>query len=140
MKTKKIGWMMAAALLSTPVVTSLAQAENYHDAGVYFVSPHDGATLTSPVEVAMGVWGMEAVKAGKVEAGKGHHHLLVDSHFVTKSEGVAKDATHLHFGKGQSKTSLKLTPGYHTLTLQFADGHHHSYGGKWSRTIQVLVK
>jgi len=136
MKKIHLGLMLAVALLLAPSV----QAGGHHGEGVYFVAPHDGAILSSPVAVSMDVRGMAAVKAGTVETGKGHHHLIVDGHFVTKGEAVAKDATHLHFGKGQSETSLTLAPGYHTLTLQFADGHHHSYGGSWSRTIQVLVK
>ena len=53
---------------------------------------------------------------------------------------VPADATHLHFGKGQTETMLKLTPGKHTLTLQFADGAHQSYGPDLSSTITVEVK
>jgi hypothetical protein len=34
------------------------------------------------------------------------------------------DETHLHFGKGQTEASIPLTPGKHTLTLQFANALH----------------
>jgi len=53
---------------------------------------------------------------------------------------VPKDSTHLHFGKGQTETTVQLTPGKHKLTLQFADGLHRSYGGKLATTISVNVK
>jgi hypothetical protein len=53
---------------------------------------------------------------------------------------VMKDSTHLHFGKGQTVDTLKLSPGTHTLTLQFADGTHMSYGKDWSSTITITVK
>jgi hypothetical protein len=32
----------------------------------------------------------------------------------------------LHFGKGQTETTLTLTPGKHTLELLFADYQHMS--------------
>ena len=88
----------------------------------------------------MAVRGMEIHKAGDLVEGTGHFHIIIDGGFVKKGEPVAKDATHLHFGKGQTQASLKLTPGDHTLTLQLADGHHVSYGEDWSRTVQVYVK
>jgi hypothetical protein len=38
------------------------------------------------------------------------------------------DDKDLDFGKGQSEAEITLPPGRHTLTLQFADGGHRSYG------------
>ena len=35
---------------------------------------------------------------------------------------------------------MKLEPGTHTLTLQFADGNHNSYGEAMSETITVTVE
>jgi hypothetical protein len=53
---------------------------------------------------------------------------------------VGADATHIHFGKGQEETELELEPGEYTLTLQFADGFHRSYGEKMSTTIKITVE
>ena len=50
-----------------------------------------------------------------------------------------KAPTILHFGKGQTETDVPLTPGPHTLTLQFADGAHLSYGPTLSSTIKIQV-
>ncbi len=50
------------------------------------------------------------------------------------------DETHIHFGKGQKETTITLSPGKHTLTLQFADGAHISYGKEMSKKISVNVK
>ncbi len=55
-------------------------------------------------------------------------------------EVIPADDKHLHFGKGQSEAEVKLTPGPHTLTLQFADGAHRSYGPELSKTIKITVK
>jgi len=113
-----------------------------HEASVdvYFVAPKDGATVGQDVHVVMGVDGMQVQPAGKAVEGAGHHHLIVDGGPVPAGQVVPKDATHHHFGKGQTETTLHLAPGDHTLTLQFANGLHQSYGPAMSRTITVHVK
>jgi len=88
----------------------------------------------------MGVRGMQVRPAGDIVEGAGHHHLIIDGAFVPKGGTVSKDATHRHFGKGQTEATIELSPGMHTLTLQFADGHHASYGKAMSETIHITVK
>ncbi len=108
--------------------------------GVYFVNHKDGDTVASPVIIEMGVRGMTVEPAGKLSEGKGHHHLIIDGSFVEKGQMVPKDETHLHFGKGQTTDTLKLSPGPHLLTLQFGDGMHQSYGQDWSQSLAIIVK
>jgi len=108
--------------------------------GVHFVSPSNDSEQNGSIHVVMAVDGMHVAKAGKLQKGSGHFHIIVDGSFVPKGEVVIKDATHIHFGKGQIETTLKLPEGDHTLTLQFADGHHVSYGKAWSQTIDVDVE
>jgi hypothetical protein len=52
---------------------------------------------------------------------------------------VPKDDTHLHYGQAQTEAQLMLTPGPHTLTMQFADGAHMSYGPQMSASIKITV-
>jgi hypothetical protein len=108
--------------------------------GVYFLNLKDGDKVKSPVIIEMGVKGMQVEAAGKINDGKGHHHIIIDGTFVEKGNMVPKDETHLHFGKGQTSDTLKLSPGKHTLTLQFANGAHESYGKDWSSTITLNVE
>lgn len=108
--------------------------------GVYFVNLKDGEDVQSPIFIKMGVKGMEVEPAGKIVEGKGHHHIIIDGSYIEKGKMVPKDETHLHFGKGQTSDTLKLSPGVHTLTLQFANGAHESYGIDWSKTITVNVE
>lgn len=108
--------------------------------GVFFENLKDRDTVTSPVVIKMGIKGMEVEPAGNLNPGRGHHHLIVDGSFIEKGKVVTKDETHFHFGKGQTIDTLQLSPGSHTLTLQFADGMHQSYGQDWSYTIDVFVK
>lgn len=106
---------------------------------VYFIAPKDGAKVTNPITVKFGVDGMTIAPAGAITPGTGHHHLIIDGEPVPKGQVVPTDDTHLHFGKGQTETQIKLTPGDHTLTLQFADGAHQSYGPEMSKTIKIRV-
>ena len=109
------------------------------DQNVYFVNLEDGAEVTSPVLIEMGVEGMELEPAGVIKEGYGHHHIIVDGSFIPVGVVVPADETHIHYGDGSSETELELTPGEHTLTLQYADGVHQSYGEKMSKTITVTV-
>jgi len=117
-----------------------ACAQEDHDKGVSFETPKDGATVSQSFKVEMEVEGMKVHKAGNPVEGTGHFHIIIDGDCVTQGVAVAKDATHIHFGKGQKETFISLKPGAHTLSLQFADGHHLSYGKQWCKTIHVTVK
>jgi len=128
-------WIVCAAFVAASL-TALPAAASC----VSFVSPADGDTVASEFMVQMAVDGMAVRPAGEVVDGTGHHHLIVDGGPLEAGTPVPADATHLHFGKGQIETTLKLPPGRHTLTLQFADGQHRSYGPGMSRTITVHVK
>lgn len=111
------------------------------DANVFFVSPKDGAELTSPFTVEMGVEKMSVDTAnGKIKPASGHHHILIGLDSVAAGTVVPKDSTHLHFGNAQTSAELKLNPGTYKLTLQFADALHRSYGSKLTRSITVKVK
>ncbi|MDQ6962018.1 MAG: DUF4399 domain-containing protein [Mariprofundaceae bacterium] len=107
---------------------------------VNFVMPKQGDIVAQSFDVEMGVTGMDVEPAGEVRPSSGHHHLIIDGQFIPSGQTVPKDETHQHFGKGQTKTTLTLTPGEHTLTLQFADGFHRSYGQNMSQTIKITVK
>jgi hypothetical protein len=110
-------------------------------AKVYFKNLKNGQTVTSPFKVEMGVDGMKVDTAGPVVANSGHFHILVDvGDSIASGQMIVKDSTHLHYGKAQTNTELKLTPGKHTLSLEFADGLHRSYGAQMASTVSVTVK
>ena len=106
---------------------------------VFFESPGDGATVTSPVKVKFGLEGMQIAPLGDMTDKTGHHHLIIDGEVIKAGEPVPADEKHLHFGKGQTETEITLSPGKHTLTLQFGNGAHQSYGPGMSKTITVTV-
>mmetsp|Transcript_20560 Transcript_20560/g.44977 ORF Transcript_20560/g.44977 Transcript_20560/m.44977 type:complete len:194 (+) Transcript_20560:1502-2083(+) len=131
------------ALFSSVMGGFVPEAMAKDKGGVYWLSPIDGATVTSPFTVKMGVKGLDVVPAaqGPVE-GSGHHHIVVDGKekFVKAGEAIPFDATHLHFGKGQIETTIDLPPGKHKLLLQFANYRHESYGKAYGKVITVNVQ
>ena len=107
---------------------------------VFFKNISEGDTLESPFVVEMGVVGMKIKPAGELEAGTGHHHIIVDKDFMKYGEIIPMDANHLHYGKGDTIVTLNLEKGQHTLTLQFANGMHMSFGKQFSKSINIYVK
>ncbi len=109
---------------------------------VFFVAPADGAKVPEQFEVEFGVEGKQIEPAGATERNPafGHHHLLIDTGAIDDMQIVPKDETHLHYGDGATKATVKLAPGKHQLTMQFADGAHRSYGPQWAATITVEVE
>jgi Domain of unknown function (DUF4399) len=92
---------------------------------VYIVRPAAGARVKSPVTIVFGLTGMGIAPAGVKFDNTGHHHLLIDTELpadLTQPLPVS-DAIR-HFGKGQTETTLDLSPGKHTLQLLFADFTH----------------
>jgi hypothetical protein len=130
--------LMGAVLSGTLLIATAVHAQA--PARVFFVEPKDGATVTSPVHVKFGVEGMQVAPAGTTTENTGHHHLLIDGGPLPKGQVIPADDKSLHYGKGQTEADVKLPPGDHTLTMQFGDGGHHSYGPEMSQTIKVHVK
>jgi hypothetical protein len=93
-------------------------------AALYIVRPKDGETVTSPVTVVFGLRGMGVAPAGVRTPNTGHHHLLVDAPLPPENAAIPADAKHVHFGGGQTETSLTLPPGPHTLQLVLGDANH----------------
>ncbi|MGQ0739196.1 MAG: DUF4399 domain-containing protein [Bacteroidota bacterium] len=110
-------------------------------AKVFFKNLKEGASISSPFKLEMGVEVIKVDTAGPVVAGSGHHHLLINGpDSFAAGEVIPKDSLHIHFGKGQTDYELNLGPGKYKLTLQMADGLHRSYGGQLAAAINVTVK
>jgi len=138
---KRLSMALAATLLAT---VALAQSRSTAPAGaeVYFITPVDGATIHGSVVVRFGLTGMGVAPAGTKFDNTGHHHLLVDtdqSELKLDAPLPSSDKI-LHFGKGQTETTLVLPPGKHTLELLFADYQHLSFDPSLhSKKITITV-
>jgi Domain of unknown function (DUF4399) len=117
--------LFAAVLLATSVAFAADSGHWPKDAEVYFISPHNGATVKSPVVVRFGLKGLGVAPAGVKFENTGHHHLLVDVDLPADHEAPLPVTDNIkHFGKGQTETSLTLAPGKHTLQLVVGDENH----------------
>jgi hypothetical protein len=133
-----LGFTLMAAFAVAQVRTAPAA-----NAEVYFISPKGGDTVHGPVTVRFGLKGMGIAPAGVKFDNTGHHHLLVDMDFSELKLDSPMPATDklLHFGKGQTETTLTLPPGKHTLELVFADYLHQSFDPPLhSKKITITVK
>ena len=108
---------------------------------VYFTNIKEGDTVKNPIKLSFGVDGMGIRPAGEDIDDKttGHHHLIIDSDGIPAGQVVPMDDQHKHYGKGQTSTEITLTPGKHSLRLQFADGAHRSYGPSMSTALTITV-
>lgn len=115
------------AIAQAPATTPAALPRTASPAGarVYIVSPASGATVKSPFKVVFGLTGMGIAPAGTQFENTGHHHLLIDTDLPKDMTlPLPADAQHVHFGKGQTETTVTLPPGKHTLQLVLGDHLH----------------
>jgi hypothetical protein len=123
--------ILAAPLAAVPLAdaqtpaVSLERTPSPAGAEAYIISPKDGAKVHGPVLVQFGLKGMGIAPAGVKMENTGHHHLLIDTE-APSDLGAPLPATDkiVHFGKGQTETTLHLPPGKHTLQLLLGDQSH----------------
>jgi len=134
--TAVAGTALAADAPALPVTKAPAGAE------VYIISPQDGAAVPQTFTVRFGLKGMGVAPAGVAHDKTGHHHLLVDvKELPPAGQPIPNDKQHLHFGGGQTETTLTLPPGTHTLQLDLGDANHIPFDPPVvSKVITVHVK
>lgn len=136
--------MFVLAVLGLAATLSIAQelTPSAPGATVYIISPKNGAQVSSPFLVQFGLKGMTLAPAGTKADHTGHHHLLIDTD-VPANLGAPLPATDkiVHFGKGQTETTLTLPPGKHTLQLLLGDLNHVPHNPPvMSQKITITVK
>ena len=129
-------------LASAPAAMAADRTPSAPGAEVYIVSPKDGAKLKGPVTVVFGLKGMGIAPAGIKFDNTGHHHLLIDTDVPTDlSLPLPADEHNVHFGKGQTESTLTLSPGKHTLQLVLADFLHTPHEpAVMSKKITITVE
>jgi hypothetical protein len=130
------------AALSAPMALAAGPTPAPEGAQLYFVSPQNGETLSSPVKVRFGLRGMGVAPAGVNHPHTGHHHLLVNLDTLPPLDQPlpATDQV-IHFGGGQTETSLTLPPGEHRLQLLLGDHFHIPHQPPvMSEVITIRVK
>ena len=111
------------------------------EASVYFINIKDGDSVNSPVFIRFGLSGKGVAPAGIAIENTGHHHLLINVDDLDLSKPIPSSKNHLHFGGGQTETSIDLPPGKHELQLVLGDMYHVPHSNPLiSEKITILVK
>ncbi len=132
--------LSALSLIAGPP-SALAQSPAPAGAKVFFIEPKNGAEISGPVAVKMGLTGMEIAPAGTEKPNSGHHHILIDTPLKDPKSPLPADDNHRHFGKGQTEATLELKPGKHTLQLVLGDHNHAPHDPPVvSEVITITVK
>ena len=108
----------------TAETAALPRSASAEGARVFFISPQDGDTVSSPVRVVFGIEGMAVVPAGDDTQHSGHHHLLIDTGLPDLGLPIPKTDNYVHFGDGSTETEITLEPGEHTLQMLLGDHLH----------------
>ncbi|MCR9108435.1 DUF4399 domain-containing protein [Marivita sp. XM-24bin2] len=124
--------LAAAVAISSATLTHAGDTPSNPESVAYVVNLENGATMQSPVTLVFGLAGMGVAPAGVEKEGTGHHHILLNRPpFGEGSEdaelianGIPADDNHIHFGGGQTQTTLDLPPGEHTIQLVLGDHFH----------------
>ncbi|MGF7128929.1 hypothetical protein P3T40_000395 [Paraburkholderia sp. EB58] len=109
----------------------------------YIGYPNDGQTLPAgkPFRVWFGLRNMGVAPKGVNYPNTGHHHLLIDTDLPPLDQEIPSDRSHLHFGAGETETTLVLPPGKHTLQLLMGDYMHVPHVPPvYSKKITIYIK
>ncbi len=109
--------------LPEPVKSLITNAPE--NARVFIIEPQDGAVVSTPVTVIFGIENMTIAPAGDNQDNSGHHHLLINlDELPDMSLPLPATDQIVHFGKGQTETTLVLEPGTHKLQLLLGNYLH----------------
>lgn len=122
-KITKIVPLLIVVLLAA-IACGSAEEAAAPEPTVRFVTPRDGDTVSSPVQVQMSVINYEIDPAGEVVEGSGHFHVMVDIDCIEEGTVIPGTEGHYHYGKAQTEAEIEMEPGEHTLCLQIGDGIH----------------
>jgi hypothetical protein len=114
-------------LMSTVSAAGAGETPAPADAKVYFINLKDGDRVISPLVIRFGLSGMGIAPSGTEAPNTGHHHLFIDAPVLegdALNEAIPVDEHHVHFGKGQTETTVTLSKGQHTLQLVLGDWSH----------------
>jgi len=115
-----------AALAIMAALASASATDAPANAYCYIGWPADGAVLPAgkPFRVWFGLRNMGVAPKGVAFEHTGHHHLLIDTELPPAGQVIPSDRNHLHYGAGETETTIELPPGKHTLQLLMGDKNH----------------
>ena len=130
------------AIMTAASVQAAGPSPAPEGARVYFITPADGALIDGPVKIRFGLSGMGVAPAGVERQHTGHHHLLINLDTLPPlDQSLPASDQVVHFGAGQTETTLELPPGQHRLQLLLGDHLHIPHNPPvLSDTITITVR
>ncbi|MEN7526292.1 MULTISPECIES: DUF4399 domain-containing protein [unclassified Cupriavidus] len=113
------------------------------NAYLYIGYPNNNQTMPAgkPIKVWFGLRNMGVAPKDVKFPNTGHHHLLIDVDLPPLDKEIPNDRNHLHFGAGETETTIELPPGKHTLQLLMGDEKHIPTNPPiYSKKITIYVK
>lgn len=144
-----MGYIRMKTFLLSMIAMIFAATVSFADKQTYAVNIKDGEVIKGEeVLVIFGLKGMGVAPAGVEYENTGHHHILLDREPWGQGPddkdmmeyGIISDAHNIHYGKGQTQTTLKLAPGKHTIQLLLGDLNHIPIKGMESAYITITVE
>lgn len=115
--------LLSGSVMATAQAAESTRTESAEGAKAYIISPQDGEVVGQNVKVKFGLSGMGVAPAGVDMKNTGHHHLLIDEkELPAMDKPMGGDI--IHFGGGQTETTIDLEPGEHTLQIILGDKNH----------------
>ena len=138
----KLGLLILAVTLPAVADQTGLSSAVAADAQIWIESPVDMQEVSSPVVIVFGSDNVSISPAGVEQSNSGHHHLLVDADELPSMDlPLPATAQLIHFGKGQTQTSLNLEPGVHSLQLLLGNHNHVPHiRPVMSKKITIVVK
>jgi hypothetical protein len=132
--------VVASDAPAQPVAQGTARQPSPKGARVYLEYPPNGARVPRTFKVRFGLTNMGVAPAGFEKASTGHHHLIIDSPLPPMGEPIPNEPKYIHFGSGQTESTVTLPPGPHTLQLLLGDHNHIPHDPPvMSKPIKVFV-
>ena len=120
-------------ILLTSVITA--------DPELYFIEPKDGETYPKEVAVKFGLKDFGVAPAGYNIPNTGHHHLIINADLPDLTLPIPANENYVHFGLGQTETTLTLEPGTYSLQLLMGNYLHIPHEKPlFSKAISITIE
>ena len=159
---------IAALLITGAFFTTFTLAHDEFESTPVILSPTDGAVVTSPVTIMVGLkasgtmhdedtkpptndvskqmgqkdqknqMGQMGEMHGDEQDHGAHLHLIVNSPLPKSGMMVPMDEKHIHLMHGETKTVVTLAPGKHTLQL-IVGGENHVIGAHAPHSKMITI-
>ena len=111
------------------------------DPELYFIEPKDGETYSKEVAVNFGLKDFGVAPAGYNIPNTGHHHLIINADLPDLTLPIPANENYVHFGLGQTETTLTLEPGH--LFFTTTNGELFTYTSRKTiifKAISIIIE